>query len=87
MIWLVISIACHSFPEDFLTPPQIVTPDSSGVDHQKERKIPIEDDHMNMCRFRFSGDTFQAYEEKVRFEVRRYVGLAAISNTVDGSKQ
>ena len=47
-------------------------PDSSGVDHDLERKIPINANHLDMCKFATRGSTRKDYDEKVHAEVIRH---------------
>lgn len=51
---------------------QIVEPDSSGLDHHLERKIPINDTHLDLCKFPLQGSKRREYDEKVRPEIFRH---------------
>ena len=46
--------------------------DSSGIDHRLERKIPINANHIDMCKFAKEGTTKNEYDEKVQSEVLRH---------------
>ncbi|CAO2650032.1 Nn.00g013240.m01.CDS01 [Neocucurbitaria sp. VM-36] len=52
---------------------KIVDPDSSAISHQKERRNPIDANHMNMCKFDRQGSTFVTYQQVVKPEIARHM--------------
>lgn len=48
---------------------QIVDADSLAVEHEKERKLPISENHIDMCKFGREGDSFRRYQQIVKPQV------------------
>jgi hypothetical protein len=52
---------------------KIVDPDSSSIGHKKERRQPLDANHMDMCRFNRQSPSRDTYQQVVQFEIARHL--------------
>ncbi|KAF4442238.1 SERAC1 protein [Fusarium austroafricanum] len=51
----------------------IVSREASAIDHSNERRKPIQANHIDMCKFSWSGETNMTYEQLVEGEISIYM--------------